>query len=155
MLWEQPTERPKLAQQAQTATQRLHKDDPRFAWSHHGEEALPPTLRPVEIATAWSKGLLRLRFHRAWLTEKIPDSGIELAGLTLHRADRVTSTSGKLRGGGLAIYTNNSLCCDARMISKSCSPDLEFMTVKCRPFYVPRELAAISITAVYVPQMQM
>ena len=67
-------------------------------------------------------------FTETWLTDKIPDSGIELAGLTLHRADRVTSTSGKLRGGGVAIYTNNSWCCDARMISKSCTPDVELMT---------------------------
>lgn len=64
------------------------------------------------------------------LTEKIPDSGIELAGLTLHRVDRVTSTSGKLRGGGLAIYTNNLWCCDARMLSKTSFSDVEFMTVK-------------------------
>lgn len=85
------------------------------------------------------------------MTEKIPDSGIELAELTLQRADRVASTSGKLRGGGLAIYTNNSWCCDARMISKSCSPDVVLMTVKCRPFYLPRELTAIFITAVHVP----
>lgn len=90
-------------------------------------------------------------FTETWLTDKIPDSGIELEGLTLHRADRVMSTSGKLRGGGLAIYTNNSWCYDARTIFKSCSPDVEFMTVKCRPFYLPRELAAIFITVVYVP----
>lgn len=77
------------------------------------------------------------------LTEKIPDSGIELAGLTLHRVDRVTSTSGKLRGGGLAIYTNNLWCCDARMISKTSFSDVEFMTVRSRPFYLPRELTAI------------
>lgn len=90
-------------------------------------------------------------FTETWLTEKIPDSGIELAGLTLHRADRVALTSGKLRGGGLVIYTNSLWCCDVTMVSKICSSDVEFMTVKCRPFYLPRELTAIFITAVYVP----
>lgn len=37
------------------------------------------------------------------------------------------------------------------MILKSCSPDEEQMIVKCRPFYLPRELTAIIIIAVYAP----
>lgn len=71
--------------------------------------------------------------------EQKPDhqnhSGIELAGLTLHRVDRVVLTSGKLRGGGLAIYTNDLWFCNATMVSKTCSFDLKSMTVKCRPFF--------------------
>lgn len=86
-------------------------------------------------------------FTETWMTEKTPDCGIELVGLTLHRADRVAATSGKLWGGGLAVYTNNAWCCDTRMISKSCSQDVEFLTVKCQPFYLPRELTAVIITA--------
>lgn len=58
-------------------------------------------------------------FMKTWLTGKIPDSGIGLAGLTLHRTDRVVSTSGKLHGGGLAIYINNSWCWDAKTIFNS------------------------------------
>lgn len=76
-------------------------------------------------------------FSETWLTDKIPDSGVELEGLTLHRADRVMSSTGKLRGGGWAVYTKNSWCSDARVILKSCSPDAEQMVVKCRPFYLP------------------
>ncbi len=47
-------------------------------------------------------------FSETWLTDKIPDSGFELVGLTLHRADRVTASTGKLCGGGVAVFTNNS-----------------------------------------------
>ena len=47
-------------------------------------------------------------FMETWLTDKIPDSGIKLGGLTVHRADRVVSTSAKHRGGDLFAYTNNS-----------------------------------------------
>ncbi len=35
--------------------------------------------------------------------------------------------------------------------SKHCSPLVEFMFVKCRPFYLPREFTAIVIVAVYIP----
>jgi hypothetical protein len=33
-----------------------------------------------------------------------------------------------------------------------CSPDLEFLTIKCRPQYLPREFNYIIITAAYIPQ---
>ncbi len=36
-------------------------------------------------------------------------------------------------------------------IKSFCSPDLEFHTLLCRPFWLPREFTAIIITAVYIP----
>ncbi|KAI2650776.1 hypothetical protein H4Q32_000841 [Labeo rohita] len=36
-------------------------------------------------------------------------------------------------------------------ITKHCSSLVEFMLVKCRPFYLPREFTAIVIVAVYIP----
>lgn len=56
------------------------------------------------------------------MKENIPNSAIELTGL--RSADRVASTSGKLRGGGLAVYTKNLWCIDANTISQHCSPDV-------------------------------
>lgn len=44
--------------------------------------------------------------------------------------------------------------CDSRnvtILSRHCSPDLEFITVKCRPFYLPREFTSVIVTAVYIP----
>jgi len=32
-----------------------------------------------------------------------------------------------------------------------CSPNVEFIMVKCRPYYLPRELTSIILTAVYIP----
>ena len=32
-----------------------------------------------------------------------------------------------------------------------CSPNLEFLTAKCRPYYLPREFSLVIITAVYIP----
>ena len=90
-------------------------------------------------------------FTETWLNHNITDAAIQLEGLTLHRADRVASLAGKVRGGGLAVYINKSWCQDIAVVSTHCSPHAELMTVKCRPFYMPRELTAVIITAVYVP----
>ncbi len=46
---------------------------------------------------------------------------------------------------------NKEWCNNAAVISKHCSSLVEFMFVKCRPFYLPREFTAIVIAAVYIP----
>uniref|UniRef100_A0A8C7QER3 DNA-directed RNA polymerase n=1 Tax=Oncorhynchus mykiss TaxID=8022 RepID=A0A8C7QER3_ONCMY len=48
----------------------------------------------------------------------------------------------------------NETWCDHNNIQELkslCSPDLEFLTIKCRPHYLPRELSSIIITAAYIP----
>ncbi|KAI2655641.1 hypothetical protein H4Q32_024234 [Labeo rohita] len=42
-------------------------------------------------------------------------------------------------------------CNNAAGVTKHCSSLVEFMFVKCRPFYLPREFTAIVIVAVYIP----
>ncbi len=86
-----------------------------------------------------------------WLNDNIPDSAIQLHGLTCCRADRDSSLSDKTRGGGLCVYINKEWCNNAAVLSKHCSSLVEFMVVKCRPFYLPREFTAIVIVAVYIP----
>lgn len=36
-------------------------------------------------------------------------------------------------------------------MTKLCSPDLEYLTIKRRPLYIPRELQCILLTVVYIP----
>ncbi len=43
-------------------------------------------------------------FTETWLNDNIPDSAIQLHGLTCCRADRDSSLSGKTRGGGLCVH---------------------------------------------------
>ncbi|KAK0155085.1 hypothetical protein N1851_002601 [Merluccius polli] len=86
----------------------------------------------------------------SWLRLHIPDATVELAGRTIHRHDR-TEASGKSIGGGLCVYVLENWCSDSRVIDTYCSPDLEAMSVQCRPFYLPRELTAAFVTAVYIP----
>lgn len=92
-------------------------------------------------------------FTETWLDYTTPDAAIELAGLTVYRADR-TADSGKKIGGGLCIYTNNSWCTNTIVVERCCCPDVEFMLLKCRPFYLPREFSVVYICAVYIPPTQ-
>ncbi|KAK7910081.1 hypothetical protein WMY93_014765 [Mugilogobius chulae] len=91
-----------------------------------------------------------LIISETWLHAGVPDEAIVLTGRSVHRADR-NEESGKTRGGGLCIYTNNRWCTNATVIGKHCSPDLEYIVVRCRPFYMPREFTVVIAIAVYVP----
>lgn len=54
-------------------------------------------------------------------------------------------------GGGLCIFVHNTWSNNSTIINSHCSPDLEIMSVKCRPFFLPRKLTVVIITAVYRP----
>ncbi len=88
-----------------------------------------------------------------WMSAMVPDSAIELTGFSVHHSDRAKELTGKSRGGGVYFYINNSWCNERNIhsIKSFCSPDLEFHTLLCRPFWLPREFTAIIITAVYIP----
>ncbi len=88
-----------------------------------------------------------------WMSAMVPDSAIELTGFSVHRSDRTKELTGKSRGGGVCFYINNSWCDERNLhsIKSFCSPDLEFHTLLCRPFWLPREFTAIIIAAVYIP----
>ena len=49
------------------------------------------------------------------------------------------------------MYVNNSWCTNTATVDSHCSPDLEYVSVKCRPIYLPREFSVVMITAVYIP----
>lgn len=79
----------------------------------------------------------------------IPDAVVEIEGSVLHRYDR-NLNSQKQREGGLCIYSSEEWANKTKIVDSHCSPDLEFLIVKCRPFFLQRELSsAFLITAVY------
>ncbi len=88
-------------------------------------------------------------FTETWLNNSVPDCAIQLDQLTCYRADRALVEGDKIRGGGLCVYIN-AWCRDAVVVCKHCSPLVEFMIIKCRPFYLPREYTAILLIAVYI-----
>ncbi len=90
-------------------------------------------------------------FTETWLNNSVPDCAIQLEQLTCYRADRALVEGGKRCGGGLCVYINDAWCHDAVVVCKHCSPLVEFMIIKCRLFYLPREFTAILLVAVYIP----
>ncbi|XP_052332830.1 uncharacterized protein LOC127911022 [Oncorhynchus keta] len=94
-----------------------------------------------------------LCFTETWLTGETLSESVQPAGFSTHRADRNKHLSGKKRGGGVCFMVNVTWCGhnNIQELKSFCSPDLEFLTIKCRPHYLPREFSSIIITAVYIP----
>lgn len=70
-----------------------------------------------------------------WLHLLIPDAAVQLSSHSMHRFNR-TSSSSKTRGGGLCVHVHQDWCTNSRVIYTHCSPELELITVMCRPFYL-------------------
>ncbi len=88
-----------------------------------------------------------------WLTPTVPDTAVMPSdNFSVLRMDR-TAEAGKTKGGGVCFFINKKWC-DPRnisILSRSCSPHLEHLSIICRPFYLPREFSSIVVTAVYIP----
>ncbi|KAK2905565.1 hypothetical protein Q8A73_009508 [Channa argus] len=91
-----------------------------------------------------------LIFTETWLSDKVPEDAIQLQTHSVHRGDR-TAASGKAKGGGVFVFVNNSWCGDIQTVDEHCSPDVEFLLLKCRPYYLQRKFTAVFLAAVYIP----
>ena len=91
-----------------------------------------------------------LCFTETWLNDNHPDNLVTPPGYSLHRLDRDLVTTGKKDGGGVCIMVQNKWCSDVKIIAKGCTPNIEYLSIKCRPFYLPREFSSVSLTAVYI-----
>ncbi len=108
----------------------------------------------LQLLTRTNKDFLNsavLSFTETWLNGAIPDSALHLSGFQLFRADRVTESSGKTRGGGLCFYINEGWCTDVTVLKKMCCPNLEALFINCKPFYSPREFCSFILVSVYIP----
>ena len=43
-------------------------------------------------------------------------------------------------------------CYNIQELKSFCSPDLEYLTFKCRPYYLEREFSLVIVKAMYIPQ---
>ncbi len=72
-----------------------------------------------------------------WLTPTVPDTAVTPSdNFSVLRMDR-TAEAGKTKGGGVCFMINKKWC-DPRnisILSRSCSPHLEHLSIICRPFY--------------------
>lgn len=85
-----------------------------------------------------------------WWNLSFPNAAISLEVQTMFRLHRNCQPKGKSCCGGVCIYLNTNWTNDA-IVHSHCSPDIEFLTVKYRPFYLPWEFNTVSITAVHPP----
>lgn len=92
-----------------------------------------------------SLGYCALALTETWLDQNIPDAAIQLAGRPVTRVDS------KSKGSGLCIFTSDLLCTNVVVRDAHCSPDIEYLLLQRRPFYLPREFTSVGIIAVYVP----
>lgn len=81
-------------------------------------------------------------FTETWLNQNISDSCVDLPGFTLIRSDRDAKASGKIKGGGLALFVNQRWCNPAHITVKErlCSPDIELLAVGMRPPLPPKRI---------------
>jgi len=92
-------------------------------------------------------------FCETWLDSKISDNLLEIENFSFIRSDR-TIDSGKSKGGGLIVYTNDSFSRDVKIHFKLCSPEIELLVLNIRPFYLPREFTNIFLFVIYIPPRQ-
>ncbi len=88
-----------------------------------------------------------------WLTPTVPDTAVTPSdNFSVLRMDR-TAEAGKTKGGGVCFFINKKWCGprNISILSRSCSPHLEHLSIICRPFCLPREFSSIVVTAVYIP----
>ena len=76
-------------------------------------------------------------FTETWLDPSIPGSAIVPEGVSIHRQDW-TINSGKSKGGGVCCMVNNLWCSDVEILC-FCSPNLENLMSRCRPYHIPME----------------
>ncbi len=88
-----------------------------------------------------------------WLTPSVPDTAVTPSdNFSVLQMDRMAE-AGKTKGGVVCFMINKKWC-DPRnisILSCSCSPHLEHLSIICRPFYLPQEFSSIIVTAVYIP----
>ncbi len=79
-----------------------------------------------------------LCLSETWLTPSVPDTAVTPSdNFSVLRMDR-TAEAGKTKGGGVCFMINKKWC-DHRnisILSRSCSPHLEHLSIICRPFYL-------------------
>ncbi len=62
-------------------------------------------------------------------------------------ADRMQHC-GKMRGGGLCVYINDVWCSKVVKVDGQCSPDVEFLMLRCQSYYLLREFTSVFVVAV-------
>ena len=89
-------------------------------------------------------------YTETWLKDEHPDSLVKPHGFDIFRLDRDLVETQKEDGGGVCFFINQMWCSNVKVVNKKCTKDLECISIKCRPFFLPREFSSITLTGVYI-----
>ena len=87
----------------------------------------------------------------SWLTPDISKHRTNLDGYEQFRNDRVPEASGKSIGGGILMYIDKSWSTNNTILYNYTDCNLEMMTIKSRPHWLPREFSSIISISCYAP----
>ncbi|KAK1804661.1 hypothetical protein P4O66_020656 [Electrophorus voltai] len=116
-------------------------------------QSLDNKLNDLRASIKFQRDIQDCSFTESWLNPGVPSHTIQPAEFfSVHHMDKMAD-SRKLRGGGVCVMVNNSWCNNANVVTldRSCSPNLELLALKLRPFYLPREFTSVIINTVYIP----
>jgi len=51
----------------------------------------------------------------------------------------------------VCFMINQKWCNDSSVLSTLCTPHIKTLTIKCGPYYMPREFSSLVLVAVYIP----
>ena len=87
----------------------------------------------------------------SWLAPVYPDSALQPPGYTVYWHDRNLYIAGMSRGsGGVCFLINKNWCTDVCIILQGSTSNLELITIKRRPSYLPCDFMSVTPTAVYI-----
>ena len=91
-------------------------------------------------------------FSETWFHDLVSSDSVNIDGFKLARGDR-SADSNKECGGGVCVYVNKQWCSEnnVHIVKDLCTPDIEFLSVVVRPYYLPREFPKITMNVIYVP----
>jgi hypothetical protein len=95
-------------------------------------------------------------FTETWLSGDMLSESVQPLGFFVRSADRNKHLIGKKKVRGVCFMINDSWCNynNIQELKSFCSPGIEFLTIltiKFRPYYLPREFSSVIVTAVYIP----
>jgi hypothetical protein len=90
-------------------------------------------------------------FTEMCLSLDMLSESVQPLGIFVRRAGRNKHLSGNKRAWGVCFLIKDSWCnCkNIQEVKSFCSPDLEFLTIKCRLYYLQSEFSSVIVTDIY------
>ncbi len=113
---------------------------------HSNVRSLNAKIDDLRIVTQQNNAAV-IAITETWLNSRITDGAVSLPGYSIVRNDR---ENGK-RGEGVSAFIKSNI--PFSTIPNLCTPDVEGLWLRLRPFRLPRELSCIFVGVFYHPPL--